>query len=104
MHARMGRYDKALKCYRQALEIARVTLGDNNFQYAYIANNMAFAYSGLGLHQQALSLYQKGLMIKKPFGEDKSFYGGNLMDISYAYNQLGITVKRFHVLNRRQPF
>lgn len=89
MHARLGRYDKALKCYRQALEIARVTLGDDNLNYAYVANNMAFAYSGVGLHQQALSLYQKGLMIKKEFGEDRDVYGGNLLDIGYAYNQLG---------------
>ena len=88
-YTRMGRYDEALRHYRYSLAICAQSMGYNSEFYAYVANNMAFAYTSLGMHHEALSLYQIGLDSKKEIGEDHQGYGGNLLDIGYAYNLLG---------------
>ncbi len=86
----MGRYEKALPLYQQALQIRKEVFGERHQNYAASLNNLAYVYDMIGSYKKALPLFQQALQIRKDvFGEKNLAYAGSLNNLAALYDEMG---------------
>ena len=84
----IGQYQAAIRCYEQALEIAREM--ENRGGEGNHLGNLGNAYAALGETQQAIEYYEKALGIAREIG-DRRGEGNHLGNLGIAYADLGET-------------
>jgi tetratricopeptide (TPR) repeat protein len=62
--ARLGRWDDALRCWENALEIRTQVLGDSHPDVANTCNNTGIALGKLGRSDEAMSAFKRALEIR----------------------------------------
>ena len=82
LYCAMGRYEKALPLYQNALEISLEQLGERHPSVATSYNNLAALYESMGRYEEALPLHQNALEIRlEQLGERHP-------DVATSYNNL----------------
>jgi tetratricopeptide (TPR) repeat protein len=82
----VGDYQEAIKCYEQALDIAREN--DNKQGEGAWLGGLGLAYSDLGQVEKAIEYYEKALAIDLEIG-DRRGEGADLGNLGSAYKNLG---------------
>ncbi|MBD0331374.1 MAG: tetratricopeptide repeat protein, partial [Chitinophagaceae bacterium] len=86
----MGRYDKALPLYEQAIAIAKRTVGKEDNFYASIVHSLAYLYKQIGQNEKALSFTEQATAIaKRTLGEDHRDYATSLQSLASLYADMG---------------
>lgn len=78
------RYQDALRCLQNALEIRKRFLDEQDINIAIIYEKIAHIYNDICEYLKALELFKKALAIKK------SIYPGENSDIAASYNDIGV--------------
>jgi tetratricopeptide (TPR) repeat protein len=87
---RQGRYDRAVKVARKALEVAEANVGPDHPAVATSLNNLAGLYKAQGQYAQAEPLYQRSLAIReKALGPDHPDVAGSLNNLAGLYRAQG---------------
>lgn len=60
----MGKYEEALKNYKECLEIQQEALGKNHPLYAGTLNNIGNIYDSMGKYENALKMFKECLGIQ----------------------------------------
>jgi len=90
-----GKYDLALSCFQQALEIQKALFGDRHPDVATSLNNIGFVYSKKGDYDLALKYYEQSLEIQKAlFGDRHPDVASSLNNISDAKRGLANQKRR----------
>ena len=84
----LGRVGEAIRCYEQALAIAR-EIGNRSGEGTWLGN-LANCYSTLGQTRRAIELYEQALAIAREIG-DRSGEGTRLGNLAICYASLGQT-------------
>jgi len=84
-----GHYSEAAKVARQALSVAKRTVGPNHPDYATSLNNLALLYSRLGRYDKAEPLYLRALTIfEKALGPDHPYVVTTLENMADLYRAM----------------
>ncbi len=95
-YSNLGQFRQAIRCYNEALAIARDRdIGDRRNE-GICLNRLGRAYSSLGRFESAIKLYREGLTIAREIS-DRRREGLQMGYLSLAHRNLGQT-KRFIVL------
>jgi tetratricopeptide (TPR) repeat protein len=87
---RAGRYDRAVKVARKALEVAEANVGPDHPNVATSLNNLAALYDTQGQYAQAEPLYQRSLAIReKALGPDHPDVATSLNNLTWLYAAQG---------------
>jgi tetratricopeptide (TPR) repeat protein len=82
----LGRYQEAIACHEQSLQIAR-DIGNREGEAASLCN-FGNAYDGLGRYQEAIACHEQSLQIKRDIG-DRAGEAASLCNLGNAYDSLG---------------
>src|SRR5207302_7955437 len=85
-----GRYHQALPLARNAVEFARLHLGEDHPHYAISLNNLAALYESMGDYAAAEPLHQQaGDIFRAALGEDHPDYATSLDSLAALYGKMG---------------
>jgi tetratricopeptide (TPR) repeat protein len=82
-----GNYDKALRCFQEALEIAREV--GNKSSESFTLGNLGRVYQTQGQYEQAIELHTQAIDIGREIGNkhSESVHLGNLGNVYYSQGQ-----------------
>ncbi len=92
-----GRYEKAERLYRKALEIDQALLGEQHPGYATALNNLGGLLQSMGRYEKAERLYRKALEI------DKAFFGKQHPDYAIDLNNLASLLQDMDRYDEAEP-
>lgn len=87
-HRLMGRFEQAINCYKEALELS-VRLRSRK-QEGWLLNNLAFASARLGRHKAALNLCDQAMAVWREVG-----YERGLGAVHEVYGEVYVLSERF---------
>jgi len=88
-YSRIYNYNSAIYYYEKSIRLAK-QLGEEHPDYAASLDYLAHFYEDIGQYEEALSLYNKSLNLrKKVFGEASSDYATSLNNLASLYNKTG---------------
>jgi CHAT domain-containing protein len=81
---------KAIKLYKECLDLTEKILGKEHSNYLHSLNNLAFSYYYLGKYSEALLLNQECVLLgEKILGEEHENYVRSINNLAYTYYNLG---------------
>ena len=85
-----GKYTEAIRLENNVVEIRKKILGEENRDYAYSLNDLAYYYEQIGNYAEALRLGTIAMDIfKKTVGEEHPDYATSLNNLAGCYDDLG---------------